>query len=43
MAHWQQDHKDEARQWYDWAVDWMNANQPDHDNSAAFVPKRASF
>jgi superkiller protein 3 len=29
MAHWQQGHPDEARQWHDRAVEWMEANQPD--------------
>jgi tetratricopeptide (TPR) repeat protein len=28
MAHWQLGHKDEARQWYDRAVAWMEKNLP---------------
>ena len=27
MAHWQLEHKDEARKWYDRAVAWMDKNQ----------------
>jgi serine/threonine protein kinase/tetratricopeptide (TPR) repeat protein len=30
MAHWQLDHKDEARKWHAKAVEWMDANKP-HD------------
>ena len=30
MAHWQLDHKAEARKWYDQAVEWMEKNRP-HD------------
>ena len=28
MAHWQLDHKQEARVWYDKAVEWMDKHQP---------------
>ena len=28
MAHWQLGNKDEARKWYDQAVEWMEKNQP---------------
>ena len=28
MSHWQLDHKDDARMWYDKAVEWMDKNQP---------------
>jgi Flp pilus assembly protein TadD len=28
MAHWQLGHKDDARKWYDRAVEWMAKNQP---------------
>ena len=28
MAHWRLGNKDEARQWYDQAVEWMERNQP---------------
>ena len=29
MAHWQLGHEDEARTWYDQAVEWMQKNKPD--------------
>src|SRR5262249_46519626 len=28
MAHWRLGHKDEARRWYDRAVEWMDKNNP---------------
>ncbi len=28
MAHWQQGHKDEARNWYNQAFQWMDKNGP---------------
>ena len=28
MAHWQLDQKEEARKWYDEAVEWMDKNSP---------------
>ena len=31
MAHWQLGHKDEARQWYDKAVEWMKNNPADDE------------
>jgi tetratricopeptide (TPR) repeat protein len=31
MAHWQLGHADEAGQWYDRAVEWMETNQPQND------------
>ncbi len=36
MAHWQLDHKDEARQWYEKAVEWMEKNRPDNDELRRF-------
>jgi tetratricopeptide (TPR) repeat protein len=30
MAHWKLGHKDEARKWYDQAVEWMKENNPDN-------------
>ncbi len=29
MAYWDLGNKDEARRWYDEAVDWMDKNMPD--------------
>ncbi|MAG93095.1 MAG: hypothetical protein CMJ48_05035 [Planctomycetaceae bacterium] len=31
MAHWQLGHKDEARNWYDKAVDWMEKHETDDE------------
>jgi tetratricopeptide (TPR) repeat protein len=31
MIHWQLGHKDEARQWFDKAVRWMDKNNPNHN------------
>jgi len=28
MAHWQRDNQEEARRWYDQAVEWIAKNQP---------------
>ncbi len=36
MAHWQLDHKDEARKWYDKAVEWMEKNKPDDEEIRRF-------
>jgi hypothetical protein len=36
MAHWQLDHKDEARTWYDRSVKWMDKNQPKNDELVHF-------
>ena len=36
MAHWQLDHKDEARKWYDKAVEWMDKNQPNNEELRRF-------
>jgi Flp pilus assembly protein TadD len=36
MAHWQLDHKDEARKWYDQAVEWMEKNNPEDDELRRF-------
>ena len=36
MAHWQLGHKDEARQWYDNAVEWMEANRPNDEELLRF-------
>ena len=31
LAHWQLGHQDEARGWYDKAVEWMDKNGPDDE------------
>jgi hypothetical protein len=31
MAHWQLGHKEEARKWYDRAVEWMQKNKPNDE------------
>jgi serine/threonine protein kinase/TPR repeat protein len=36
MAHWQLDHKDEARKWYDRSVEWMDKNQPKNEELVRF-------
>jgi hypothetical protein len=36
MAHWQLGHKDEARQWYDKAVMWMEKNSPKDEGLGRF-------
>jgi len=42
MAHWQLAHKDEARQWYDKAVEWMDKNKPDHEELRRFRAERVA-
>ena len=36
MAHWQLDQKDEARMWYDKAVQWMESNAKDNEELIRF-------
>jgi serine/threonine protein kinase/Tfp pilus assembly protein PilF len=36
MAHWQLGEKDQARQWYDRAVEWMDQNKPDDQELKRF-------
>ena len=36
MAHWQLGEKDEARKWYDQAVQWMEKNQPQDEELRRF-------
>ena len=40
MAHWQRGEKDQARQWYDRAVAWMDRNQQQDDELKRFRAKR---
>ncbi len=43
MAHWQLGHKDEAREWYDKAVDWMDKNQPKNEEFRRFRAEAAEL
>jgi tetratricopeptide (TPR) repeat protein len=43
MAHWQLDHKDEARQWYDKAVEWMDKNNPKNEELLRFRAEAAEL
>jgi Flp pilus assembly protein TadD len=36
MSHWQLGQKDEAREWYDRAVVWMEKNQPKNNDLLRF-------
>jgi tetratricopeptide (TPR) repeat protein len=36
MAHWQLGNKEEARRWYDKAVEWMSENMPDNEELLRF-------
>jgi uncharacterized protein HemY len=36
MAHWRLGEKDEARQWYDRAVEWMEKNKPQDEELRRF-------
>jgi serine/threonine protein kinase/Flp pilus assembly protein TadD len=36
MAHWQMDHQEEARKWYDKAVPWMDKNKSQDDELRRF-------
>jgi hypothetical protein len=36
MAHWQLGNQDQARQWYDQAVAWMEKNQPQNEELLRF-------
>jgi tetratricopeptide (TPR) repeat protein len=41
MAHWQIGHRDEARKWYDKAVEWMEKNQPQNEELRRFRAEAA--
>ena len=43
MAHWQLGHKDEARKWYDKAVEWMDKNQPKNEELLRFRNEAAEL
>jgi len=36
MAHWQLDEQDEARKWYDQAIEWMEKSAPNHKELRRF-------
>jgi tetratricopeptide (TPR) repeat protein len=43
MAHWQLGHKDEARTWYDKAIEWMDKNQPQNEELQRFRAEAAEL
>jgi uncharacterized protein HemY len=43
MAHWQLGEKDEARKWYDKAVEWTDKNQPDNEELRRFRAEAAEL
>jgi len=43
MAHWQLDHKEEARRWYYKAVEWMEKNKPDDEQLRRFRAEAAEL
>ncbi len=43
MAHWQLGKKDEARQWYDKAVPWMEKNNPKNEELRRFRAEAAAL
>ena len=43
MAHWQLDRKDEARRWYDKAVEWMDKNKPEDKELRRFRAEAAEL
>lgn len=43
MAHWQLEEKDEARQWYEQAVEWMEKNNQQHEDLKRFRDEAAEL
>ena len=43
MAHWQVGNKEEARRWYDKAVEWMEKNKPDDEELRRFRAEAAEL
>jgi tetratricopeptide (TPR) repeat protein len=43
MAHWQLGHKDEARKWYDKAIQWMEQNKPADEELRRFRAEAAEL
>jgi hypothetical protein len=43
MAHWQRDQKEEAAQWYEKGVAWMEKNKSEHEELKRFRAEAASL
>ena len=43
MAHWKLGHKDEARKWYEQAVEWMETNNPNNEELRRFRAEAAEL
>jgi eukaryotic-like serine/threonine-protein kinase len=43
VAHWKLGHKDEAREWYDRAVAWMDTNEPKNEELRRFRAEAADL
>ena len=43
MAQWQLNNKDEARTWYDKAIEWTEKNKPDHEELLRFRAEAAEL
>src|SRR5262249_48099071 len=43
LAHWQLGNKDDARRWYDQAVEWMDKNQPQNEELHRFRAEAAGL
>jgi hypothetical protein len=43
MAHWQLGHKEEARKWYDKAVEWTEKNNPKEEDLPRFRAEAAEL
>jgi tetratricopeptide (TPR) repeat protein len=43
MTHWQLGNKDEARKWYDQAIDWMDKNAPTNEELKRFRAEAAEL
>ena len=43
MAHWQLSDKEQARKWYDQAVEWMEKNKPEDEELLRFRAEAAAL
>jgi serine/threonine protein kinase/tetratricopeptide (TPR) repeat protein len=43
MAHWQLGDKDQARKWYEQAIEWMDKNQPENEELRRFRTEAAEL
>jgi tetratricopeptide (TPR) repeat protein len=43
MTHWQLAHKEEARKWFDKAVEWMEKNRPSDEDLRRFRAEAAEL